>query len=467
MRTDVKIGVAVGLCFVIAFIFYYVIGTGNSDEPQQEEQTTPTAHLDDGSGDTGGQDETGTPGGRHPGFDPSPGTGSSILESGREDPETDVADSGLSDTITDDSSTDPVGRISVAILDEEEEPAGILGRSDTSSESPGASDGDRGLEDSRRSGSILDRGADTVGDEDDVIRPRTDSSDSGSPGSSLLDRGRDGPGSTGDSSLIERYSQPGDPLPTEQGTWHEVRDGETLSDISRTFYGDTKYYRDILAANPDVEEYSLRPGTRLRIPPISEVVRSAGPSSVASGGSTSTDLTLPSGWKAHKIASGDTLGALSQQYYGSTRYWEAIQKANTDINPRSLPVGRVLKIPPREQVVPTSSSSRTARTPRSPSTPPIEVPTGWKVHTVQEGDMLSTISQQYYGTSRFWPLLAEKNPEINPNNMKIGEQIRIPPRPAGDAPPIPVPTTASSETSDDSDPDSYSFPKPILPPMDD
>lgn len=76
--------------------------------------------------------------------------------------------------------------------------------------------------------------------------------------------------------------------------------------------------------------------------------------------------------------------------------------------------------------------------------------------------MLSTISQKYYGTSRYWGLLQDKNPEINPNNMQVGQQVRIPPKPAGASAPVPVPsgTARSSDTPRSTDPDEYRAPMP-------
>jgi nucleoid-associated protein YgaU len=53
----------------------------------------------------------------------------------------------------------------------------------------------------------------------------------------------------------------------------------------------------------------------------------------------------------HKIVDGDTLPALAQRYLGSKNRYLEIFELNQDVlrNPELLPIGRQLKIPPREQ----------------------------------------------------------------------------------------------------------------------
>jgi nucleoid-associated protein YgaU len=450
MRTDVKIGVAVGLCFVIGFIFYYMIIVDGDEETAGPEQETIQADSDSADRnrpevDAGRDDEGTTIASR----DHSDG-GSSVFDT------TDRRGTGL---LGDGPGTDTEGG-SLAMEDPSEDDTadaggGLLGGPAEDPGTPGGGLVGGGLDDPDTT-DTTDPMDDSAQDDDEELRIGlgnvTPPADIGRrEGGGLLGGGMDEPEEpepAAGGGLLGRR----DPLPTETAQWYEVREGETLSDIARAHYGKASYYRDILAANPDVDEHRLRPGQRLRLPPVSEVVRSDRTEATVTGG----DPDLPGGWKAHKIRSGDTLGALSQQYYGSTRYWKSIAGANPDVDPNNLKLGNVLRIPPRSQIVSDSDSRDAGTTRRSPTT---QAPPGWKVHVVAEGDMLSTISSRYYGTSRYWPLLQEKNPGINPNNMKVGDEILIPPKPAGDAPPIPVPASPS-EPERSTDPDDYDFPRP-------
>ena len=103
------------------------------------------------------------------------------------------------------------------------------------------------------------------------------------------------PGSPSDSSkpggttdiLIDRptahENTTGSPTPATQpsgeGRPHTVQRGETFSSISKAAYGSSRYFRQIIAANPTVNPNRLRPGTVINLPDISAVKASA--SSVA------------------------------------------------------------------------------------------------------------------------------------------------------------------------------------------
>lgn len=62
-----------------------------------------------------------------------------------------------------------------------------------------------------------------------------------------------------------------------------------------------------------------------------------------------------------------------------------------------------------------------------------ELPAGFKpastTHQVKQGDSLSSISRLYYGNAGFWDMILFANvSEIgnNPNNLRIGTELRIP-----------------------------------------
>ena len=52
-----------------------------------------------------------------------------------------------------------------------------------------------------------------------------------------------------------------------------MKKGDTLSDVSRCFYGSVRYWQELQAANADLvpDGAALSPGMRLRIPPKEEL----------------------------------------------------------------------------------------------------------------------------------------------------------------------------------------------------
>lgn len=55
-----------------------------------------------------------------------------------------------------------------------------------------------------------------------------------------------------------------------------------------------------------------------------------------------------------------------------------------------------------------------------------EPPRRPRYHVVAKGEVLTDISQHYYGTTRYWKKLVEANENLDPNRMSIGARIRIP-----------------------------------------
>jgi nucleoid-associated protein YgaU len=68
----------------------------------------------------------------------------------------------------------------------------------------------------------------------------------------------------------------------------------------------------------------------------------------------------------------------------------------------------------------------------SPSPSPAALsPAGGTTYTVDTGDTLATIAEKVYGDPTLWRPIYEANREAigdNPDNIKIGTQLRIPPK---------------------------------------
>ncbi len=122
------------------------------------------------------------------------------------------------------------------------------------------------------------------------------------------------------------------PLPVQDATpkvrTHVVKQYETLEEISLHYLGKRHLWRQILALNPDVRPTTLRPGTKLKIPPrqTSKAAAGARPRTV-------------------RVRRGDSPGLISQRLFGTTKYADEIMRLNNIRDPRTLQIGAVLKVP--------------------------------------------------------------------------------------------------------------------------
>lgn len=52
-----------------------------------------------------------------------------------------------------------------------------------------------------------------------------------------------------------------------------------------------------------------------------------------------------------------------------------------------------------------------------------------RTHTVQPGDTLSEMAQRYYGSHQRWTLIVSGNPGLDPDRLRVGQTLVIPPHP--------------------------------------
>lgn len=127
----------------------------------------------------------------------------------------------------------------------------------------------------------------------------------------------------------------------------------------------------------------------------------------------------------HYVKSGDTLSAISQQYFGDHRHMQEIYEANRDkmSNINALRPGVRLVIPKAEK---TDAPA--------PATTHETVGGAQKLaltdYTIREGDTFVSLAQKFYGSRGAWQKLYALNKERvpNPNRMKPGTVIQVPVR---------------------------------------
>ena len=50
------------------------------------------------------------------------------------------------------------------------------------------------------------------------------------------------------------------------------------------------------------------------------------------------------------------------------------------------------------------------------------------VHVIKPGDTLGHIAQKYYGSARKWTRIADANPNLDVDSLRVGQELRIPAR---------------------------------------
>lgn len=144
-------------------------------------------------------------------------------------------------------------------------------------------------------------------------------------------------------------------------------------------------------------------------------------------------------WRTHTVVEGDSLYRLAARYLGDGKRWPELQKLNDDVlrGSENVQLGMVLKIAPEQtaqsqtQTQPqTRSQSNNQSQTRQPNAPRQETRPEPKHRTyvVLKGDSLGKISQSLLGTSRRMNEIVELNALKDPDDIRVGQTLRIPAR---------------------------------------
>jgi len=201
---------------------------------------------------------------------------------------------------------------------------------------------------------------------------------------------------------------------------HVVKEGETLGMISKTVYGSTRFWERIAKANKIDDPLRVRAGMVLTIPPLSESERPRRTETTREKGKEAVKETFfptGAGEQHHKVVAGDTLGSISQKYYGTTRHAKLIMEANKLTDENKVRLGKVLVIPKLSTASGVGPVARAA--------------VGGE-YVVKDGDTLTSISQLFYGNAMLYPVIMKANKIDNGRDVLMGQKLIIPPKPAGE-----------------------------------
>ncbi|TVR44072.1 MAG: LysM peptidoglycan-binding domain-containing protein [Planctomycetota bacterium] len=194
---------------------------------------------------------------------------------------------------------------------------------------------------------------------------------------------------------------------------HVVVSGETYQSISSQYYGTTRQWQRIQAAN-NADQHALMPGMTLIIPELDDEPSVAARPSPRE----QAPVAAPSAARTYVVQRGDSYYTIARDQLGNAQRYRELAELN-GIDPYDLQVGMTIRLPAAAQEARPSVSPR-------PGTAAAGVPEGAVVHVVQRGEILGDISQHYYGTSRRWRVIADANGITDPGSLQVGQRLIIP-----------------------------------------
>jgi nucleoid-associated protein YgaU len=149
------------------------------------------------------------------------------------------------------------------------------------------------------------------------------------------------PRSTSELSPVPNSALAINPTTRPAGRTHVVQPGENFARIAESVYGSQVYYKDLMAANPNVRPEKLRPGMVLHLPDVKEV---------KGKGNTEDDSPAPAIDQRleYRVQAGDSMHKIAAKLYNDQDMWQDLynlNKARIGNDPARLKVGMILKLP--------------------------------------------------------------------------------------------------------------------------
>lgn len=115
------------------------------------------------------------------------------------------------------------------------------------------------------------------------------------------------------------------------------------------------------------------------------------------------------------VEPGDILGKISQKFYGTSKRYRDILKANPGLSPKALKPGMSIVIPSAPAGMEPGAVQYLQQA--KPHTRP---------YTVKGGDVLSKIAQKELGSIKYVSNIMEVNPGLKPSRLRLGQVIQLP-----------------------------------------
>lgn len=135
-------------------------------------------------------------------------------------------------------------------------------------------------------------------------------------------------------------------------------------------------------------------------------------------------------WMLYTWKAGDTFKELAKRYYGSELHVARLRSANEGRDETKLAAGEKILVAAKSLTA-SNAGAPAGSAAAQPKSGTEAVTSAWSggLYEVKSGDVLGTISQTVYGTSRSWKKIYDANRDVigdNPNSLKLGTLLRIP-----------------------------------------
>ena len=129
--------------------------------------------------------------------------------------------------------------------------------------------------------------------------------------------------------------------PPAEVRFHDVRPGESLSEIAHRYYGDVRLTDELARLNGIDDPDDLRAGHRLRVP---QAVALAPGQQLATP--RPPDPPRPA-YGSYRIMPGDSLSSIARRFLRSANRWRHLYELNRDVigDPNNIRVGTVIRVP--------------------------------------------------------------------------------------------------------------------------
>lgn len=145
-----------------------------------------------------------------------------------------------------------------------------------------------------------------------------------------------------------------------------------------------------------------------------------GSNSPSSNSGAGSQADLSSNLHSVRIRQNETLSQVAQRELGDKNRWRELLVLNGLKDERAVMVGQLLHLPDPGTFVALDQTQ--------PSNASLLSKEGTREHIVKSGDVLGTISQKYYGTSKETNRILIANGLKNINQIYAGQVLVIPPR---------------------------------------
>ena len=186
--------------------------------------------------------------------------------------------------------------------------------------------------------------------------------------------------------------------------------GDTLADVAQWYTGELKNQEKLADLNPYVNPDKITVGSEVLIPVSLLKTREPLPE-YFSGDHRENNYKHTVRWP------GESLSLIASWYTGSSENWRKLAKVNPRLNPNRIKGGNVIMIP---------SGLLKTRVPL-PQKAAAKFTSDYFSYKVKENnEKLEDIATRYTGNSANRKLLAKANPDLNPDHLKIGNEVYIP-----------------------------------------